>query len=186
MFEKFTEKAKRILFLARYEASQQGEKQIGSEHLLLGLLKEGEETTRELFTRANVSMDMLQAELERRGPVREKLSTSVEIPFSEETKKILQYAEEESERLMHPNIGTEHILLGLLRLEDSPAGRMLNERGMRLYRVPVPHDAPRLTTLVADLLMPFLTDQEPLDAGLARCRCAPVAFCTNGDRDLQY
>ena len=66
MFEKFTEKAKRILFLARYEASQQGAKQIGTEHILLGLLKDGEETTRELFTRANVSMDLLEAELERR------------------------------------------------------------------------------------------------------------------------
>src|SRR5512139_385419 len=98
MFEKFTEKAKRVL-----------------------------------FTRANVSMDLLQAELERRGPGREKLSTSVEIPFSEETKKALQFAEEEAERLMHPQIGTEHLLLGLLRLEDSAAGRMLGERGMRLY-----------------------------------------------------
>ena len=125
MFEKFTEKAKRILFLARYEASQQGSKVIGSEHILLGLLKEGEETTRELFSRANVSMDLLLAELERRGPTREKLSTSVEIPFSEETKKSLQFAEEEAERLMHPHIGTEHLLLGLLRQEDSVAGRML-------------------------------------------------------------
>ena len=85
MFEKFTEKAKRILFLARYEASQQGCKQIGTEHILLGLLKEGEETTRELFTRANLSIDLLQAELERRGPGREKLSTSVEIPRSSHT-----------------------------------------------------------------------------------------------------
>src|SRR5580765_1310544 len=135
MFEKFTEKAKRILFLARYEASQQGSKVIGTEHILLGLLKEGEETTRELFTRANVSMDLLQAELERRNPPREKLSTSVEIPFSEETKKALQFAEEEAERLMHPHIGTEHLLLGLLRLEDSLAGRMLAERGMRLFAV---------------------------------------------------
>ena len=135
MFEKFTEKAKRILFLARYEASQQGSKVIGTEHILLGLLKEGEETTRELFTRANVSMDLLQAELERRNPAREKLSTSVEIPFSEETKKALQFAEEEAERLMHPHIGTEHLLLGLLRLEDSVAGRMLAERGMRLFAV---------------------------------------------------
>ncbi|HEX5044172.1 MAG TPA: ATP-dependent Clp protease ATP-binding subunit [Candidatus Polarisedimenticolaceae bacterium] len=135
MFEKFTEKAKRILFLARYEASQQGSKVIGTEHILLGLLKEGEETTRELFSRANVSMDLLQAELERRGPAREKLSTSVEIPFSEETKKSLQYAEEEAERLMHPHIGTEHLLLGLLRQEDAVAGRMLAERGMRLYAV---------------------------------------------------
>jgi ATP-dependent Clp protease ATP-binding subunit ClpC len=135
MFEKFTEKAKRILFLARYEASQQGRESIDTEHLLLGLLKEGEETTRELFTRANVSIDLLQAELERRGPIREKLSTSVEIPFSEDTKKVLQYAEEEAERLMHPNIGTEHILLGLLRLEDASAGRLLAERGMRLFAV---------------------------------------------------
>jgi len=135
MFEKFTEKAKRILFLARYEASQQGAKQIGTEHILLGLLKEGEDTTRELFTRANVSMDLLQSELERRGPAREKLSTSVEIPFSDETKRVLQFAEEEGERLMHPNIGTEHVLLGLLRLEESAAGRLLAERGMRLYAV---------------------------------------------------
>ena len=65
MFEKFTEKAKRILFLARYEASQQGSKVIATEHLLLGLLKEGEETTRELFNRANVSMELLRAELEQ-------------------------------------------------------------------------------------------------------------------------
>ncbi|NIV45811.1 MAG: hypothetical protein GWN46_02820, partial [Gammaproteobacteria bacterium] len=65
---------------------------------------------------------LLQAELERRGPAREKLSTSVEIPFSDETKRVLQFAEEEAERLMHPNIGTEHILLGLLRLEESTAG----------------------------------------------------------------
>ncbi len=135
MFEKFTEKAKRILFLARYEASQQGSKVIDTQHLLLGLLKEGEETTRELFTRANVSMDLLQAELERSGPKREKLSTSVEIPFSDETKQALQFAEEEAERLMHPHIGTEHILLGLLRREDSVAGRLLADRGMRLFAV---------------------------------------------------
>jgi ATP-dependent Clp protease ATP-binding subunit ClpC len=135
MFEKFTEKAKRILFLARYEASQQGSKAIGTEHLLLGLLKEGEETSRELFRRANVSMELLQSELERRGPTHEKLSTSVEIPFSEEAKRALQHAEEEAERLMHPHIGTEHMLLGLLRLEESVAGRMLAERGMRLFAV---------------------------------------------------
>ena len=81
MFEKFTEKAKRVLFLARYEASQMGSRVIGTEHLLLGLLKEGEEITRELFQRANIAADMLRAELEEIGPSREKISTSVEIPF---------------------------------------------------------------------------------------------------------
>jgi ATP-dependent Clp protease ATP-binding subunit ClpC len=135
MFEKFTEKAKRVLFLARYEASQAGSKVIGTEHILLGLLKEGEEITRELFSRANISVELLQAELEQKGPSREKISSSVEIPFSEETKRVLAYAEEEAERLLHPYIGTEHILLGLLRVEDSAAGHLLADRGMRLYSV---------------------------------------------------
>ena len=134
MFEKLTEKAKRILFLARYEASQQGGKMIETEHILLGLLKEGEEVTRELFSRANVSMDLLQAELEERG-ISQKLSTSVEIPFSPETKELLQHAEKEAERMMHPHIGTEHLLLGILSMADSTAGRMLLERGMRLDAV---------------------------------------------------
>jgi len=135
MFEKYTERAKKILFLARYEASQMGSKVIASEHLLLGLLKEGDEITREIFRRSNVNIDLLQAELEARGPSGEKVSTTIEIPFSEETKRVLAYAEEEAERLLHPYVGNEHLLLGLLRVEDSAAGRALHEKGMRLYSV---------------------------------------------------
>jgi ATP-dependent Clp protease ATP-binding subunit ClpC len=135
MFEKFTEKAKRVLFLARYEASQMGSRVIGTEHLLLGLLKEGEEVTREIFMRSNISIEMLRAELENQGPSREKVSTSVEIPFSEETKKVLTFAEEEAERLLHNYIGTEHLLLGLLRVENSAAGQLLVDKGMRLFAV---------------------------------------------------
>ncbi len=135
MFEKFTEKAKRVLFLARYEASQLGSRVIGTEHLLLGLLKEGEEITRELFSRSNIAVDMLRAELEEIGPSREKISTSVEIPFSEESKKALTFAEEEANRLLHSYVGTEHILLGLLRVEHSAAARILQEKGMELYAV---------------------------------------------------
>ncbi len=135
MFEKYTERAKKILFLARYEASQMGSKVIASEHLLLGLLKEGDEMTREIFRRSNVNVDLLQAELEARGPSGEKVSTTIEIPFSEETKRVLVYAEEEAERLLHPYVGNEHLLLGLLRVEDSAAGRALQEKGMRLYSV---------------------------------------------------
>ena len=133
MFEKFTEKAKRVLFLARYEASQMGSRVIGTEHLLLGLLKEGEEVTRELFARSNINVDMLRAELEEIGPSREKISTSVEIPFSEETKKALAYADEEASRMLHTYIGTEHLVLGLLRVEHSAAARILMEKGMVLY-----------------------------------------------------
>ncbi|MCZ6696281.1 MAG: ATP-dependent Clp protease ATP-binding subunit [Acidobacteria bacterium] len=133
MFEKYTEKAKKILFLARYEASQMGSKVIGSEHLLLGLIKEGDDLVRDLFIRSSVNLDLLCAELEARGPSGEKQATPIEIPFSEETKRILACAEEEAERLLHPYVSDEHILLGLLRVEDSAAGRMLAEKGMRLY-----------------------------------------------------
>ena len=135
MFEKFTEKAKRVLFLARYEASQVGTKVIGTEHILLGLLKEGDEITREIFSRLNIDMDALRSDLEDPRTSRERTSTSVEIPFSEETKRVLSYAEEEAERLMHAYIGNEHLLLGLLREENSTAGRLLFEKGMRLYAV---------------------------------------------------
>ena len=133
MFEKYTEKAKKVLFLARYEASQMGSKVIGSEHLLLGLIKEGDETVKELFQRSNVNLELLRAELEARGPSGEKPAAPIEIPFSEESKKILACAEEEAERLLHPHVSDEHILLGLLRVEDSSAGRLLTEKGMRLY-----------------------------------------------------
>jgi ATP-dependent Clp protease ATP-binding subunit ClpC len=133
MFEKYTEKAKKVLFLARYEASQMGSKVIGSEHLLLGLIKQGDELVRDLFARSNVNLELLRAELEARGPSGEKQATPIEIPFSEETKKILASAEEEAERLLHPYVSDEHILLGLLRVEDSAAGRILAEKGMRLY-----------------------------------------------------
>ncbi len=133
MFEKYTEKAKKVLFLARYEASQMGSKVIGSEHLLLGLIKEGDEMVRDLFQRSSVNLELLRAELEARGPSGEKQAAPIEIPFSEETKKILACAEEEAERLLHPYVSDEHLLLGLLRVEDSAAGRILAEKGMRLY-----------------------------------------------------
>ncbi|MFQ5878253.1 MAG: ATP-dependent Clp protease ATP-binding subunit [Acidobacteriota bacterium] len=133
MFEKYTEKAKKVLFLARYEASQMGSRVIGSEHLLLGLIKEGDDLVRDLFARSSVNLELLRAELEARGPSGEKQAAPIEIPFSEETKKILACAEEEAERLLHPYVGDEHILLGLLRVEDSAAGRILAEKGMRLY-----------------------------------------------------
>ncbi|MFQ5719054.1 MAG: ATP-dependent Clp protease ATP-binding subunit [Acidobacteriota bacterium] len=135
MLEKFTEKAKRILFLARYEASQSGSQIIGTEHILLGLIKENEDVTSELFSRSNVNPELMRAELEARGPSRERTSTSVEIPFSDEVKRVLSHAEEEAERLLHPYIGGEHLLLGLLREENSTAGRLLNEKGMSLYMV---------------------------------------------------
>ena len=135
MFERYTERARRVLFFARYEASQLGSISIETEHLLLGLIREGKGLTSRIFQRSHLSLDSIRKDIEGRTVFREKVSTSVEIPFSGETKRVLQYAAEEADRLLHNYIGTEHLLLGLLREERSVAASILMEKGMRLHAV---------------------------------------------------
>jgi ATP-dependent Clp protease ATP-binding subunit ClpC len=135
MFERYTERARRVLFFARYEASQLGSISIETEHLLLGLIREGKGLTSRIFQRSHLSLDTIRKDIEGRTVFREKVSTSVEIPFSGETKRVLQYAAEEADRLLHNYIGTEHLLLGLLREERSVAASILMEKGMRLHAV---------------------------------------------------
>jgi ATP-dependent Clp protease ATP-binding subunit ClpC len=135
MFERYTERARRVLFFARYEASQLGSISIETEHLLLGLVREGKGLTSRLFARSHLSLETIRKEIEGRSVFREKVSTSVEIPFSAETKRVLQFAAEEADRLLHNYIGTEHLLLGILREERSVAATILMEKGMRLHAV---------------------------------------------------
>jgi ATP-dependent Clp protease ATP-binding subunit ClpC len=135
MFERYTERARRVIFFARYEASQLGSGAIETEHLLLGLIREGKGLTSRLFSKSHLSMDQIRKEVEGRSPYREKVSTSVEIPLSIESKRVLGHAAEEAERMLHNYIGTEHILLGLLREERSVAAAILAEKGMRLTSV---------------------------------------------------
>lgn len=135
MFERYTEKARRVIFFARYEASQFGAPAIEPEHLLLGLMREDKSLTARFFPRAQVSIEAIRKEIEGRTLLREKISTSVELPLAPETKRVLAYAHEESDRLQHRHIGTEHLLLGLLREERSMAAEILYERGLRLIAV---------------------------------------------------
>ncbi len=135
MFERYTEKARRVIFFARYEASQFGAPAIEPEHLLLGLMREDKTLTSRFFPRAQVSIEAIRKEIEGRTLLREKISTSVELPLAPETKRVLAYAHEESDRLQHRHIGTEHLLLGLLREDRSMAAEILYERGLRLNAV---------------------------------------------------
>src|SRR5947209_593146 len=135
MFERYTEKARRVIFFARYEASQFGAPAIEPEHLLLGLMREDKTLTARFLARAQTSLEAIRKEIEGRAPLREKISTSVELPLAPETKRVLAYAHEESDRLQHRHIGTEHLLLGLLREERSMAAEILYERGLRLNAV---------------------------------------------------
>ena len=135
MFEKYTEKARRVIFFARYEASQLGSRSIETEHVLLGLLREDKGLTSRFFPRAEAALDEIRKQIEGSALGREKVSTSVELPLSDESKKVLTYAAEEADRLLCNYIGTEHILLGLLREEKSMAAAILGDKGLRLSRV---------------------------------------------------
>jgi ATP-dependent Clp protease ATP-binding subunit ClpC len=131
MFERYTEKARRLIFFARYEASQFGMPYIETEHLLLGLLREDKALTNR-FLRSRVSVEAIRKEIEAHTTIREKVSTSVDLPLSKDSKRVLAYAAEEAERLGHKYIGTEHLLLGILREEKCFAATILSERGLKL------------------------------------------------------
>jgi hypothetical protein len=131
MFERYTEKARRVIFFARYEASQFGSPYIETEHLLLGLLREDKALTNR-FLRSHASVESIRKQIVGHTTIREKVSTSVDLPLSNECKRVLAYAAEESERLSHKHIGTEHMLLGLLREQGCFAAQLLQERGISL------------------------------------------------------
>ncbi|HVB98143.1 MAG TPA: ATP-dependent Clp protease ATP-binding subunit, partial [Candidatus Dormibacteraeota bacterium] len=131
MFERYTEKARRVIFFARYEATQYGSPYIETEHLLLGLLRE-DKALANRFLRTHGVVESIRQEIESRITIRERISTSVEVPLSTECKRVLNYAAEEAERLNHKHIGTEHLLLGILREEKSFGAELLQERGLRL------------------------------------------------------
>jgi len=134
MFERYTEKARRVIFFARYEASQFGSPYIETEHLLLGLLREDKALTNR-FLRSHASIESIRKQIEAHTTIREKVSTSVDLPLSNECKRVLAFAAEEAERLGHKHIGTEHLLLGLLREEKCFAAEILQERGLKLSQI---------------------------------------------------
>src|SRR5882757_1446415 len=135
MFERYTEKARRVIFFARYEASQFGSPYIETEHLLLGLLREDKALSNRFITRPHAPVESIRKRIEEHTTIREKVSTSVDLPLSNECKRVLAYAAEEAERLSHKHIGTEHLLLGLLREEKCFAAEILHERGLRLSTI---------------------------------------------------
>ncbi len=131
MFERYTEKARRVIFFARYEASQYGSMTIETEHLLLGLFREDHTLARK-FLGEKGGAQSLREEIESQITRGERISTSVEVPLSAECMSVLQMATAESERLGDKHVGTEHLLLGILQQDGSFGARLLTERGLTL------------------------------------------------------
>jgi ATP-dependent Clp protease ATP-binding subunit ClpC len=134
MFERYTEKARRVIFFARYEASEFGSPCIETEHVLLGLLRE-DKALANRFLPSGESVESIRTQIRSLTTVREKLPTSVDLPLSHDSKRVLTYAAEEASRLSHRHIGPEHLLLGLLREEAGLAANLLRERGLSIEQV---------------------------------------------------
>lgn len=132
MFERFTEQARRTLFFARFEVTQLGATAIEPEHILLGLFREPKGVVARIFEQTGVSTAELSVEIADRHEFQERIPQSQEVPFSTETKRVLSYAAEEADRLTHSYIGTEHLLLGVLREERSMAAELLGRHGLTL------------------------------------------------------
>lgn len=133
MFERFTERARRALFFARYESSRLGATAIGTDHLLLGLIHEPKGALGRVL--APLPLEKMRSDIEGQTIVREKTPTFVEIPFTSECKRVLNFAAEEADRLLHSYIGPEHLLLAILREETSVAAATLAKHGLRLEDV---------------------------------------------------
>lgn len=130
MFERYTEKARRCIFFARYEASQYGSAWIETEHLLLGILREVNDLSRWFLGKKGIEQQ-IRADIERQIPVRERISTSMEIPLTPECARALTLAGDAADRLGHDSIGPEHLLIGILRIESSQAAQILLARGAK-------------------------------------------------------
>ena len=136
MFERYTEKARRVIFFARYEALQYGSLVILPEHLLLGLMREDKTISPRFFPfRHSISVDTVRREVEERIVLRERIPQSAELHLAPETKQILAFANEESEGFGAGHLGVEHLLLGILREEKSIASEILFGYGVQLATV---------------------------------------------------
>ncbi len=135
MFNRFTERARKVIILAKEEARRFNHDYIGTEHILLGLIREGEGVAAAVLQNMGVSLETIRLEVEKLvqpGPTTQILG---DIPFTPRAKKVLELAAEEARSLGHNYIGTEHILLGLIREGEGVASQVLMNSGLDLNMV---------------------------------------------------
>ena len=134
MYDKFTDRARKVIAFAKEEAQRLGHDYLGTEHVLLGIIKDAGGIAAAVLESLNIDLDKLKTEIEDRL-IESTGSTMLagEIPFMPQTKKVFELAAEESQNLGHNYIGTEHLLLGLLKESEGTAARVLIEMGIN-YR----------------------------------------------------
>src|SRR5579872_4762426 len=133
MWQRFTERARRVVFFAQEEAGRLGENYVSTEHLLLGLVRENDSVAARILDRIGVSLGRIRSEIERqvaRGDGR----LGQDMQLTPRAKRVIDLAYDEARQLNNNYIGTEHLLLGLIRDSDVLAGKILHEMGAGLER----------------------------------------------------
>lgn len=135
MFDRFTERARKVIILAKEEAKRFNHDYIGTEHILLGLIKEGESVAAAVLQNLGLSLDTIRLEVEKLVQFGPSTIVSGDIPFTPKAKKVIELAMDEARRLGHNYIGTEHLLLGLIKEGEGVASHVLMNIGLDLNKV---------------------------------------------------
>ncbi len=135
MFERFTDRARKVMALANQEAQRFNHEYIGTEHILLGLVKEGSGVGANVLKNLDVDLRKVRLEVEKLVKSGPDMVTMGKLPQTPRAKKVIEYAIEEARNLNHNYVGTEHLLLGLLREHDGVAAQVLMNIGLKLEEV---------------------------------------------------
>jgi len=135
MFERFTDRARKVMALANQEAQRFNHEYIGTEHILLGLVKEGSGVGANVLKNLDIDLRKVRLEVEKLVKSGPEMVTMGKLPQTPRAKKVIEYAIEEARNLNHNYVGTEHLLLGLLREQDGVAAQVLLVLGVKLEEV---------------------------------------------------
>jgi len=135
MFNKFTERARKVILLAKQEAKRFNHDYIGTEHILLGLLREGEGVAAAVLQSLGMNLNNIRLEVEKLVQLGPTTVVSGDLPFTPKAKKVMELAMEEARTLGHNYIGTEHLLLGLIREGEGVASQVFMNMGLDLEKV---------------------------------------------------
>src|SRR5512140_93769 len=135
MYERFTDRARKVMQLANQEAQRFNHEYIGTEHILLGLVKEGSGVAANVLKNLDVDLRKIRLEVEKIVQSGPDMVTMGKLPQTPRAKKVIEYSMEEARNLNHNYVGTEHILLGLLREQEGVAAQVLMNLGLKLEEV---------------------------------------------------
>ncbi|MEM7517822.1 MAG: Clp protease N-terminal domain-containing protein, partial [Planctomycetota bacterium] len=135
MFDRFTDRAKKVMNLARQEAQRFHHEYLGTEHILLGLVQEGSGVAANVLKNMGIDLDKIRTEVEKIVKTGPNVVTMGQLPFTPRAKKVLELSMEEASNLGHNYIGTEHLLLGLIKENEGIAAQVLMNLGVKLEDV---------------------------------------------------